>query len=252
MLQIIPEAELSNFEVPPHEVWRYLGYLEPDRARSDIKKAYQQVMDMGPPLLKPAACYDIFPIKKVTPSSVEINVNGGVSFNSRDLAVRQCEAKEIAVLITTVGPRAEEEAERLIQSGNSVVGYLLDMFASAAIDTLALEVKALIQDRVQAKGYQAITHDICIGKKCLTYRDCGGVIVHWWSPGYGDWVALENKKLFAIVDGSRIGVRVRESGMMSPRKSYSATIPLGPEGQKSPKKCTVWQEEWAQRGLKAR
>ena len=80
MLQIIPEADLSDFEVPSREVWRLLGYLEPDKVRLDIQKAFQQVMEIGPPLLKPAACYDIFPIKKVASSSVEINVNGGVSF----------------------------------------------------------------------------------------------------------------------------------------------------------------------------
>ena len=249
MLRLIPQAEFSNFKVPPKEVWRYLGYLDPSRVRQDIQKIFQQVMEMGPPLLEPTACYDIFPIKKVTSSSVEAV---GVSFDSRDLALRQRGAKELAAFIVTAGPRLEQEAEKLIQGRDSALGYILDVFASAAVDILAYKVRELIQNYALSKGYQAITHGICIGKKCPVYRDCGGVLVYWWSPGYGDWNVLENKKLFSIVDGNQVGVCVRESGMMTPRKSYTCVLPIGPQGEKSPKKCVEWKREWIQRGLRAR
>lgn len=250
MLQIVPEAEFLNFEAPPGEVWRYLGYPDPSRARQDIQEIFHRVMEMGPPLLAPAACYDIFPIKKVTPSSVE--VEGDVSFDSQDLALRQREAKELAAFVVTAGPRVEEKAEKLIQEGDSVLGYMLDMFASAAVNTLAYKVREVIQDYVRPRGYQAITHGICIGKKCPAYRDCAGEVVYWWSPGYGDWNALENRKIFSIVDGSQVGIQVRESGMMTPRKSYACAMPLGPEGEKSTEKCVEGGREWIQRGLKAR
>ena len=243
------KAEFSNFEVPSHEVRRYLGYPDPVRARKDIQDIFQQVMEMGPTLLEPAACYDIFPIKNVTSSAVE--VEGDISFNSRDLALRQREAKALAAFVVTAGVRLEEEAERLIQSGDSVSGYMLDVFASAAVNCLAYKVKKIIEDHARSQGYQAITHGVCIGKKCSVYRDCGGAIVHWWSPGYGDWSALENKKIFAIIDGNQVGVYVRESGMMSPQKSYACAMPLGSVGEKSRQECAEWQKEWVQRGLKA-
>ncbi|MBA7609713.1 hypothetical protein ES703_16904 [subsurface metagenome] len=120
------------------------------------------------------------------------------------------------------------------------------------MDTLAYKVRKVIQDYVRPRGYQAITHDICIGKKCPAYRDCAGVVVHWWSPGYGDWNPMENRKIFSIVDGNQIGIRVKESGMMTPRKSYTCAMPLGPEGEKSTEKCVEGEREWIQRGLKAR
>ncbi|MCK4817313.1 hypothetical protein KA005_16200 [bacterium] len=250
MFRIVPRAEFSNFEIPPHEVWRYLGYPDPARARQDIQNIFQQVMEMGSTLLEPAACYGIFPIKNVNSSAVE--VEGGISFNSRDLALRQCGAKELAAFIVTAGVRLEEEAKRLIQRGDYVPGYMLDMFASAAVNCLAYKMKKIIENHARSKGYQAITHGVCIGKKCPVYRDCGGAIVHWWSPGYGDWSALENKKIFTIMDGNQIGVYVRESGMMSPQKSYACAMPLGSEGEKSRQKCVEWKKEWNQQGLKAR
>ena len=250
MLQIVPEAEFSKVKVPRREVWRYLGYANPSQASPAIQKVFNRVMEMGPPLLEPVACYDIFPIKKVTPSLVE--VKSGVSFDSQDLALRHREAKELAAFIITIGSRVEEEAMKLIQGGNSVLGYVLDMFGSAAVDIMAYKVREIIQDHVQPKGYQAITHGICIGKKCPAYRDCGGVVVYWWSPGYGDWNVLENKKIFAIVDGNQVGIHVKESGMMEPRKSYACAMPLGTVREQSTQKCVEGEREWIQRGLKAR
>ncbi len=244
------KVEFSNFEVPAHEVQRYLGYTDSVCARKDIQDIFQQVMEMGPTLLEPAVCYDIFSIKSVTSSAVE--VEGAISFNSRDLALRQRGAKALAAFIVTIGGHLEEEAKRLTQNGDSVPGYMLDVFASAAVNCLAYKVKKIIENHARSKGYQAITHGVCIGKKCPVYRDCGGAIVHWWSPGYGDWSALENKKIFAIVDGNQVGVYVRESGMMSPQKSYACAMPLGSEGERSRQNCIEWQKEWVQRGLKTR
>ena len=250
MLQIIPQSEFADFKVPAHEMWRYLGYIEESKARPEIREIFKRVIEeVGPPLLELAACYDVFPIKKVTDSTVEVE---GVTFDSLDLALRQGDAKEVAIFIMTAGPRVSEEAERLIVSGDSVLGYILDVFGSAAVDTLAYRVRKIIQNHVSSKGYQAITHGICLGKKCTAYRDCGGVVIKWWSPGYGDWNAIENKKIFSLIDGSKIGVRVKESGMMEPRKSYVCAMPLGPEGEKSPQECVEWEREWVKRGVKSR
>ena len=249
MLQIIHRDRFSNFEVPPREVWRFLGYSSPDDARPEIREACHNAMEMAPSLLEPAACYDIFPTKDITSSSVEVD---GASFDSEDLVLRQREAKELALFINTVGPRVEEEVDRLMQGGDSVLGYMLDMVASMAVATLAYKVRDIIQDHVRSRGYQTLTYAVCIGKKCLWYRDCGGVVVNWWSPGYGDWNTLENKKIFSIVDGTRIGVRVKETGMMTPRKSYACAMPLGPDGKKPSQKCIEGEREWVQRGVKAR
>jgi cobalamin-dependent methionine synthase I len=250
MLQIIPQSEFSGFKVPPHEVWRYLGYIEESKARPEIREIFKRVIEeVGPLLLEPAACYDIFPIKNVTSSSVEVD---GVFFDSQDFALRQNKTKEIALFIVTVGAGVGEKAEELIVGADSVLGYMLDVYASAAVDTLAYRVREIIEDSVRSRGYKAIKHGVCLGKKCPAYRDCGGVVINWWSPGYGDWSALENKKIFSIVDANQIGVRVKESGMMEPRKSYACTMPLGPEGEKPLQKCVEWKREWIQRGQKAR
>ncbi len=246
MIRILSQADFPNLEVDPKGVWCLAGYSNPKQASPAIQKVFHQAMEIGPTLLEPAACYDIFQIERVTSSSVE--VRGGVTFDSRDLALRCREARKLAAFIVTAGPRVEQEAEKLIQGGDSALGYVLDTFASAAVDQVAYKTRELIQDYALSKGYQAMTHGHCIGNDCPAYKDCGGIIIYWWSPGYGDWDTWEQKKLFTVVDGSHIGVHLGESCMMTPRKSYACVLPIGPQGEKSPNKCDEGQKDWIKLG----
>jgi len=250
MLQIVPSDSFSGFKVPPHEVWRYLGYIDESKARPEIRKIFEKVMtEVGPSLLEPAACYDIFPVEKLTADTVQLD---GVTFQSQDLAGRQSLTKEMALFTATAGARIGEEAEKLIASGDSVLGYVLDVYASAAVDTIAYLVRDAIDAGEASRGYRGIKHGVCLGKKCPAYKDCGGVVTSWWSPGYGDWSAKENLKVFSLMDGSKIGVKVNPSGMMVPRKSYACAMPLAPGGGKSAEKCVEMEREWMQRGSKSR
>ena len=246
MIKILHEAELSNLEIDSKEVWYWLGYSDLTQARPAIQKVFSQAMEKGSYLLEPAACYDIFPIAGVTPFSVE--VKGGVVFESQDLARRFQGARELAAFIVTIGPHLEEEVQQLFRSGNSGVGYVLDVFGSAAVDVVTYKVREVIQGYASSKGYQAMTYGYCIGKRCPAYADCGGVIIYWWSPGYGDLLTREQKKLFSLIDGSHIGVHLAESCMMTPRKSYACLLPIGPQLEKSPGKCDEGQKDWIKSG----
>jgi len=245
-MQIISQAEFQSLEVNPKAVWLELGYLNPPQARRAIQEAFQRAMEVGPTLLEPKACYDIFQIERVTPSSVEIE--GGVSFESQDLAQRYQGAKELAAFIMTLGSRLEEQVAKLFHDGNPALGCVLDAFASIAVDVMAHRMKDLIQKDALSRGYQAMTYGYCIGKDCPAYKDCCGTIINWWSPGYGDWNTREQKKLFSLVDGSRIGIKLSETCMMTPRKSYSCVLPIGLQREEPPDKCEEGGRAWIQRG----
>jgi len=247
MIQILRQADFPNLKVDPKRVWCLLGYSDPKQVSPAIQKAFHRAMEIGPTLLEPTACYDIFPIARVTSSSVE--VEGGVSFESQDLAHRFREARELAALITTIGPGLEEQVAKLLLGGNSVVGYVLDAFGSAAVDTVAYKAREPIHGYALTKGYRAMTHGYCIGKDCPAYTDCGGSIIYWWSPGYGDCQTREQKKLFTLVDGSHIGVHLGESCMMTPLKSYACLLSIGPQAEKPTYECDEGQKDWSKLGI---
>ncbi len=206
MMRILPQAEFQNLETNLKEVWQRLGYPDPALASPAIQEVFHRAMEIWQTLIEPVACYDIFQIERVTPSSVE--VKGGVSFESQVLAYLCQEARELAVFIVTIGPRLEEEVGKFFQSGNFSVGNVLDKFGSQAVSMVAYRVKGLIQDCALSTGYQVMTP-------------------YWYCPGYSDWKTSEQKKLFTLVDGIHIGVRLGEACMMAPVKSYSCVLPIG-------------------------
>lgn len=206
MMRILLQAEFRNLEVNPKEVWQRLGYPDLALVSPAIQEAFHRAMEIWQTLVEPVACYDIFQIEGVTPSSVE--VKGGVSFESQVLAYLCQEARELAVFIVTIGPRLEEEVGKLFQNGNFAVGTILDKFGSQAVSMVAYRVKGLIEDYALSMGYQVMTP-------------------YWYCPGYSDWNTWEQKKLFTLVDGNHIGVRLGKACMMTPVKSYSCVLPIG-------------------------
>ena len=242
----LSQADISGFKVDPERVWCMAGYSDPSRARPIMQKAFQQAWEIGLSLLEPAACYDTFPITGVT--SYSVTIDGDVSFQSRDLAEHFREAREMTILIVTIGPRLEKQVEKLFEERNSGVGCILDLLGSAAVDKVAYRVRDLIQKDALAKGYRAMSRGYCIGKTCPAYTDCGGVVAYWWSPGYGDMETREQKKLFSLIDGNEIGVHLEESCMMTPRKSYACLIPIGPQEENVSYACNEGQKDWIRQG----
>lgn len=127
---------------------------------------------------------------------------------------------DIYVFLVTIGPAVEEEASRLMKTGESLSGYLLDGVGSLAVESLAENLEDRLRKEYKIKG------------KSVSMR---------LSPGYCDWPVEEQTKLDAILDFSKIGVRLTENCMMIPRKSISGLLGIGPAGlfSKAKSQCNI-------------
>lgn len=125
---------------------------------------------------------------------------------SQELAARCNSAKELVVFIVTIAPWLEKQVKQLL-SEESVVAFILDNYGSEAVSAIARQVRQVIQGYASSKGYQ-------VGER--------------YCPGYGDWDTREQRKLFSLLNGNQIGVRLSPDFMMAPRKSYACILPLGP------------------------
>jgi len=209
-MQVLVQVKLKGSDVKLEHVWRRLGYPGEAQTNAAIQRAFQQAVECGKTLLEPAACYDIFPLEAITPSSIRLN---GVSFESRELAARCHDAEELAIFIVTIGPRLEERVNQLLTGEEPLTGYILDNFGSEATKSVFYRVKDIINDYARSQGLR---------------------LNGWFCPGWRDldWELCEQRKLLSLVKGSQIGVHLKESCMMTPRKSYAGVLPLGtdPEG----------------------
>lgn len=195
----------KELEIESLRVWQRLGYDHPPQMALAVLSAFHHATELGKQLLMPVACYCIYNIEMILSSSmVEI---GGKSLCSRELAFRVRGAKELVVFIATIGQRLEEKVEELFSS-DPVTAFILDHYGSEGVITLTNKVRASLQEYAVSKGYR-------VGRR--------------YCPGYGDWKTLEQRKLFELLDGRRIGVRLSSDCMMYPRKSYAGILPLGPD-----------------------
>lgn len=115
-------------------------------------------------------------------------------------------AKELAVVVCTIGPRLENQASEYFKQGEPLRGMLLDGIGSAAVDSLTEEACKFIDGEASSRGCEASSPI---------------------SPGMPGLPLTEQWQLLRIVPAQEIGVSLTSSGMMAPRKSGSMVIGMG-------------------------
>lgn len=141
---------------------------------------------------------------KCTVDAEGVELEGGVRFNSKNLAKHLQGCKEVLLLGTTLGVRVDAAIRRLA---------MLSVAEGAAAQAVGASLIESYCDEVQAK------------------QDTGSLRQKTrFSPGYGDWDLAEQKKMFALLDCAKaIGLTLTEGCMMVPTKSVTAIIGLTEE-----------------------
>jgi len=156
-------------------------------------------------LLQTAAAYGYYPVTGM--SGVQISMEGDKAVHGPALPALFLEAKELAVIICTIGPKLEKQASGYTKNGQALRGMLLDGIGSAAIDTLIPETLRIIAKEVSARGYE-ISSPV--------------------NPGMPGFAMTEQWNLVELAKTDEIGVILTKSGILVPRKSVSMVIGIGP------------------------
>jgi hypothetical protein len=156
-------------------------------------------------LLQTAAAYEYYTVTGM--SGVQISLEGDKAVHGPALPALFLEAKELAVIICTIGPKLEKQASGYTRNGQALRGMLLDGIGSAAIDTLIPEVLKLIAAEVSSRGYE-VSSPV--------------------NPGMPGFAMIEQWNIMELAGGDKIGVSLTKSGILVPRKSVSMVIGIGP------------------------
>jgi len=115
-------------------------------------------------------------------------------------------SNEYAFFAVTAGPEPEELARSLINSGNFLEGYIVDLIASVMVESVADQVEDYVKKSAQKDGL---------------------VTTNRYSPGYCSWDVSEQQILFALLPKGCCGITLSESSLMHPIKSISGIIGIG-------------------------
>ena len=204
-MPVIRDIPLS---LKTREVLRREGFRGQTEVRPEIKSLILELLASVKKthLLEPAVAYEIYRITEM--SHWQVVLEGDFVVASPLLPSLLPEAKELAIVVGTIGPKLEEQATDYFNQDEPLRSLLLDGIGSAAVDSLAQEICEFMTAKALSRGYQASSPI---------------------SPGMPGLPITEQWQLFEMVPAQEIGVSLTSSGIMVPRKSASMVIGIGPQ-----------------------
>jgi hypothetical protein len=190
------------------EVLRRQGFRDHSKIRPETKSLILELLDIveSAHLLEPAVAYEYYKVIRMSPN--QVSLEGGKAIHGSLLHTAFPEAKKLAFVVCTIGPKLEKQVTDYSKSGEALRSTLLDGIGSASVDMLIPEVCRRIASDVSSRGYQASSPV---------------------SPGWPGLPITEQWNLFELVNTQEIGVSLTSSGIMVPRKSVSMVIGIGPQ-----------------------
>jgi hypothetical protein len=194
------------------EVLRRQGLRKGAKVRPGIGLLIREVLSSlkKSRLLEPAAAYEYYVVRSMSGS--QISLEGDKAIRGQLLPAIFPEAKELAPVVITIGPKLEKQVTDYSRSGETLRGMILDGIGSAAVDSLVPEILRLVASEVSSRGYQ-ISSPV--------------------NPGMPGFPLSEQWNLLGLVNADEIGVSLTASGVLVPRKSTSMVIGIGPQMTKS-------------------
>ena len=116
-------------------------------------------------------------------------------------------ASGLALFAVTIGEGVSRRISELFARDEFSQGAALDAAASECVELVVNEVERVFRDGIRKKDTHAVTMP--------------------FSPGYCGWDITGQRKLFAGLSPSEIGIELNESCLMKPLKSVSGVLVSG-------------------------
>jgi hypothetical protein len=200
----MPVIHKVAINLTENDVFRRQEISDSKIVRPSIKGIVEDQMERKNEWLNPTMAYEIYPVTGVTSGYLNLGNNRRIKGLAVSSILKQ--AEEIAVVLCTIGPHLEEQAEKYFKNGESLRGFLLDGLGSAAIDSLGYEACRLIKSEVASRGYTTSNP---------------------LSPGMHGWEIQELANLLQLAPAEEIKISLTSGGMMYPRKSIAMIIGIG-------------------------
>jgi hypothetical protein len=190
------------------EVLRRQGLGGGAKVRPEIRILIRELLTIVKKarLLEPAVAYEYYTVSTMNGS--QISLEGDKAIHGPLIPAIFPEAKELAVLLCTIGPGLEKQVTDYSKSDEAMRGMILDGIGSTAVDMMALEVLRRLANEVSSRGYE-ISSPV--------------------NPGMPGFPLTEQWNLLGLVNADEIGVSLTASGVMVPRKSASMVMGIGPK-----------------------
>ena len=190
------------------EVLRFQGYKKGvDVPTDDVVALLKEAVAIGEALMAPRLVYRASRVDRQSDHEIEA---GGRALHIPDIGRLWGPLDTVGAGICTVGDGIETRVRELFDARELPLAVMLDSVGSAAVESLAEFANDLLCRRALDEGVRA-TNRI--------------------SPGYAGWDTAEQKDLWALCPGEPIGVTLNDWCFMTPAKSITFLVGIGPEAR---------------------
>lgn len=203
------QFRFRDLYIDKNRIFHLLGF-EPDSAPEPFPEIFGTLVRDADKYASITGGISIQNRIQVLPGAGKIIVDG-IEFNAGGSIVHSLQhATSLAFFICTAGPGIENMAMKLMSDGNQIDGYMLDMIGSEVVEAAVDKMHKLLVEEM---------------------KEIGLGITNRYSPGYCGWGVSEQKKLFNFFPKDFCGIKLHESCLMTPIKSISGIIGIGPDVQ---------------------
>jgi len=190
------------------EVLRFQGYKKGiDIPDAVVLSLFDEALALGESLMDPRFVYRAAAVTTQYASLIEA---GGECLHIPEIGRLWGPLEQVGAGICTAGAAIEERVRRLWDERELPLAVMLDSVGSAAVESLAEYANDVLCQAAIAAGIK-VTNRI--------------------SPGYAGWDTAEQAALFRLSPGGPIGVTLNDSCVMTPGKSISFLVGVGPEAR---------------------
>ncbi len=200
---------IQNVDSPVQhsEVIRYVGYPADTEPSPQFREALDIWIEKAKAQATPRASFRILPVTQIDKRSLRIQAEGQEAEFTGSIGEFLGPSQFIAVFIATAGPGVEQLASRLLKEGDDLAAMIVNAVGAERAETAEAKVMEQLRQQADPVGLAPT----------LPY-----------SPGYCGMALTEQQTLFSLFEGEEIGVTLSSSCLMSPIKSVSGLIGLGP------------------------
>ena len=198
--------ENIKLEIPEEPGRDFLTKLMGGRLNPQLEKLLADKSEICIGSIEPKAIYSNYDIEEVTGDRVCFK--SGNIFKGPNISKILTGSEISTIFITTLGSMVDKIIKDVSDSG--------DMLSTIIMDAVTTELLGILGNYVGK----------IIKKEGIRKKDWGSTCTY--SPGQYKWTIEEQKEIFSMVDGKRIGVELNKSYLMIPFKSISGIYGFGP------------------------
>jgi hypothetical protein len=200
--------ENIKLEIPEETGREFLTKLMGGRLNSQLEKLLTGKRGICISSIEPKAIYSSYKIKKITGDSVYFE--SGNIFTGPNISKILSGSETSTIFITTLGSKVDKTIKDVSDSGDMLPTIIMDAITTELLGILGNYIGEIIKkEGITKKGW---------GSTCT------------YSPGQYKWTIEEQKEIFSMIEGNKIGVELNKSFLMVPFKSSSGVYGFGPIG----------------------